>query len=134
MRTSRPTDSDGFTVAEVLITLFIVGLLVASGYQAYALVASDSQGTRQHAEASNIAYEAMRRLADSSNVTSPCGRAKNSPDEVAQTFPTSTLPQPRSMKAVFSCPFGSSSTITLVTIIIEYGSPAEKVTHAIYTQ
>ncbi len=120
----------GFTAVEVMVTLFIIGFLLAAGYQAYALVTSDSNDTRTRAEASNVAYEAMRRASASS--TNPCSVIAS---VAGISIPsTSTLPQPRSITAAISCPYGTSNAVSLVTVEVTYGPSNEKVTHAVYTK
>lgn len=117
----------GFTAVEVLVTLFIIGFLLAAGYQAYGLVTGDSQEVRMRAEASNIGYEALRRV--SGEAAKPC--VTSSP---SVTIPdSSTLPLPRSISAAISCPYGTSSLISLTTVTVTYGSTNEKVVHAIYS-
>lgn len=120
--------ASGFTAVEVLVTLFIIGFLLAAGYQAYGLVTNDSYDARLRSEASNIAYEAMRRIAG--NAATPC--AAQTP---ATSIPeSSTLPSPRTIAASISCPQGTTSAISLVTITITYGPSNETVTHAVYTR
>ncbi len=121
--------SQGFTAIEVLVTLFIVGFLLAAGYQAYSLVTGDSYEARQRSEASNIAYEALRRI--SGDATTPC--SVNTTPSVSIPETTKLAP-PRDITAGISCPFGTTSAISLVTVTITYGPTNETVTHAIYAR
>lgn len=124
----RQTSRGGFTAVEVLITLFIIGFILASGYQAYALVTNDAGNTRNHAEASNIAYENLRRI--QGVVGNPCTTSTSSVD-----FPPwSTLPEPRSIEAAIACPYGTADPVSLVTVTVSYGSTNEKVVHAVYAK
>jgi prepilin-type N-terminal cleavage/methylation domain-containing protein len=118
---------NGFTAVEVMITLFIIGFILASGYQAYALVSGDSSDIRLQAEASNIAYETLRRVSDES--TDPC--STQSPSVSIPS--TSTLPTPRTLTANISCPFGTTSTVSLVTVSLTYGPSNQEVIHAVYS-
>lgn len=117
----------GFTVVELVIALFVIGLILGTGWQAYALVADSSKTAREHAEASNIAYEAMRRATD--QVASPCVAKTPTGLNIPST---SHLPQPRSISASITC-LSSDTAISLITVSVNYGANG-KVTHAIYAQ
>lgn len=124
---SHTDHGQGFTAVEVMITLFIIGFILATGYQAYALVTSDSSDIRLQTEASNIAYEALRRVSD--DATDPCTTLTPSVDIPSDN----TLPSPKTLTANISCPFGTSSTVSLVTVTLTYGQSNKKVTHAVYS-
>lgn len=127
----RHSHEKGFTAVEVLITLFIVGFILASGYQTYALVTDDAGKARERAEASNIAYEELRRIQ---------GTVTSSESSCATSTPTaeipaaSTLPTPRSITAAITCPFGTSNPVSLVTITVTYGPSSQKVVHGVYAK
>lgn len=124
---SQPDTTAGFTVVELVIALFVVGLVIATGWQAYALVTDDSKSAREHADASNIAYEAMRRATN--QASSPC----TTKTLTGLTIPsTSSLPQPSSISGSIAC-LSSNTAISLVTVTVTYGANG-KVSHAIYTQ
>ncbi len=118
----------GFTTVEVLVTLFIIGFFLAAGYQAYSLVVSGTHESRTQNEASNVAYAELRRLAGTVGTT--CSAST----PTASIPSGSTLPAPQSISAQITCPFGTTSKISLVTVSLTYGPTNKKVTHAIYAQ
>ena len=118
----------GFTVVEVLVTLIIAAVFLLAGYQAYSLVLDESSETRSEAVASNFGYEMLRKR--QAATSSPCS-AGTSSISIPSTL---SLPAPVTASAVTSCPFGSASATSLVTVTVHYGAPAQKVSHAIYTK
>lgn len=120
--------SHGFTVVEVMVTLLIAAMFILGGYQAYTLVINGSRDSRNQAEASNIAYELLRR--QQASVPKPCAASNGT-----GTIPsTSTLPTPRSLSYAVDCPFGTSSVISRVTVTLSYGSQGDQVVHASYNR
>lgn len=118
----------GFTAIELLITLFIAAMFLGAGHQLYNAIIQDSGAARQRAKASNIAYDTLRRYANST--PSIC---------VAKTEVNNVLisPSPEGLTNVrrtvtYSCPQPSLPGLTKVTASITYGSDSEEVIHAIY--
>ena len=50
----------GFTVVELMITLFVASLFIISGYQLYQVVVFRGSDARKLSEASTLAYEVLR--------------------------------------------------------------------------
>lgn len=121
----------GFTAVEVLVTLFIGVVLLGGGYQAYGAVLSNTENGRTHSIASNIAYEALRREADT--VTGSCSPIAERALTWRSTYDT-TLPLPRTVRGSVSCPYGNGNSISLVKVTVTYGQDAESVTHATYSR
>jgi prepilin-type N-terminal cleavage/methylation domain-containing protein len=116
----------GFSAVELLITLFIAAVFIATGYQLYSVVIKNGAETNQRSIASGIAYENLRRYAP--KVTAPCTSTSSTP-----TIPVdSGLSNPSSITVTYECPFGASSSITRVTVSVKYGTPQQEVVHAIY--
>src|SRR5690606_31432334 len=104
----------GFTAVEVLVTLLIAFVLVAGSYQAYNLVVKNTADANDRSVASNIAYNQLRQ--EIAKVSDTC-LAK----VTAGTFPAGTiLPTPRNLSTAHTCPYGSSSSMTLVTTTLTY--------------
>lgn len=118
----------GFTIVEVFVTLVIAAVLLMGAYQGYGLVISSSADSRNLAEASGIAYESLRR--NMGTAPSPC--VASSFSDSSRIPASSTLPNPRSMSVAVSCPYGTSSNISLVTVTLTYGSSGGQVVHADY--
>lgn len=117
----------GFSAVELLITLFIAAAFVATGYQLYSVVINDSGASRLQARADNVAYAALRKY--SPQATNPCSAVAPSPAPAIS--PSDNLPD-ASITVTFSCPYGTSSAITKLEVVVFYGTPQKEVAHAIY--
>jgi prepilin-type N-terminal cleavage/methylation domain-containing protein len=60
----------GFTVVELLITLFVASAFLVAGFQLYNAIIKDGGNTRSESRVSNTAYDYLRRY--STNATTPC--------------------------------------------------------------
>lgn len=116
----------GFSAVELLITLFIAAIFIATGYQLYTVVITSGAEANSQSIASGIAYENIRRYA--SQVPNPCAPATPSP---AATIPANTLPNP-SIDVVLDCPYGNGATVGRVMVTVRYGTPQQEVVHAMY--
>ena len=119
--------SAGFSAVELLITLFIAAAFVATGYQLYSVIIQNGENAREQAQASNIAYNALRLYQP--QATNPCSLVTPSP---TPTIPSgSNLPNP-SITVSMTCPYGTAVDITKVTVTVNYGNPQVGVTHALF--
>lgn len=119
----------GFTTAELLITIFVGVAFILTGYQLYGIIAGNSSNTQQQAIASNLAYADLQVATGSSTVAPACTASP----QVSSTTPVPTgtlLPSGSTVTTTFSCPYGTSSTITEVIVTVNYGSG--QATHGIY--
>lgn len=122
-------DQAGFSAIELLITLFIAAAFIAAGYQLYSIIISNGGEARQETAANNVAYEALRRYA--ADVPPKCIEDKQPAPE--PTIPEdSGLPANANIDVEYSCPYGTSSTISKVTVTLMFGTPQKEVTHAVY--
>ena len=71
---SKIAAQNGFTVVELLITLFIAAAFLVSGYQLFNLIIKDGGQTRAESRASNVAYDYLRKY--SSSAVFPCVATK----------------------------------------------------------
>ena len=126
---SRFTSQAGFTAVELLITLFIAAAFIGTAYQLYTIIVKNGADSRNQAIASNIAYDNLRRY--SANATSPCSVVTPSP---TPSIPSGTSLVSASITVTYSCPYGTSSTVTKVVVAVKYGSstPQQEVDHAIF--
>lgn len=121
--TPRPQEQ-GFTTAELLITIFVGVAFILTAYQLYGIIAGNSSNTQQQAIASNLAYADLQVAAGQVGVT--CATSSSSP-----SIPSGTaLPRGSSATVAITCPFGTSSAVSEVTATVTYGS--NKVSHGIY--
>lgn len=126
---NQSSTQTGFSAIELLITIFVAAAFLAAGYQLYAAVMRNGADTRFQTTASNIAYGYMRQY--SSQATNPCTVFSPTP---APTIPSGTTLPSASITANITCPFGTTSGTSLITVTIAYGStnPQKQVKHATY--
>lgn len=126
----------GFSAVELMISLFIAVAFLASGYQLYGVIVKDGASTRYQAQASNIAYAAMRKYASQPNGNCVASTAP-SPAPTLTADELKLLPARPSGAAqlvvAFSCPYGTSSNVWRVTATVRYGNPQKEVSHATFT-
>lgn len=118
----------GFTIAELLISLFIAAGFLTAGYQLYTVVIKDGGAARAEARANNVAYEYMRRYA--STVTTPC---------VASTPLNNSAITVTSLTAVtvtvaITCPYAATTSVSEITVTVFYDTPQQKVVYATYAR
>lgn len=111
----------GFTVVELLITLFVAAAFLVSGYQLFNAIIKDGGQTRAEAKASNAAYDYLRRY--SSSATNPCVYSKPL-DNSSVTIPgiAATL-----ATVEISCPYSSQPSVSKIDVTILYNNPQQTV-------
>lgn len=123
----RSTFQAGFTAVELLVTLFIAAAFIATGYQLYSVVIADGGTALQQAQATNIAYDNLRRY--SSEVTNPCSVVTPTP---TPTIPAGTSLTNPSITVAITCPYTTSLNLSMVTVTVTYGIPQKQVVHALF--
>ena len=119
----------GFSAVELLVALFVATVFLAAGHQLYITIVNDSGEARQRAQASNIAYNTLRRYADSAPGACTASTPVNNvavdpvPEGLANVRHTVT----------YSCPQASMSNITKVQVTVTYGADSKEVVHAMYS-
>ena len=118
----------GFTAVELLVSIIVGALLLGSAYQLYTTVLRDSGSAQRRAAASNAAYDLARQYQQ--RTTKPCTTLSETPSVPSTVnLPGSTA------SAVVSCPYGATSSVSLVTVTITYKNPeSQQVTRAIATR
>lgn len=116
----------GFTVVELLITLFIAAAFLVSGYQLYSVIIKDGGEARLQSRAANVAYDYLQRYEDSA--TNPC---------TASTPLNNSSITVEGLSAVFitvkiSCPYTATTSVTKVTATVTYGAGGDVVSNATY--
>lgn len=107
----------GFSAAELLIALFVGAAFILTGYQLYGIIAQDNGASRSQAIASDIAYSTLRIYAG--NVGATCSVSGLQPVSIPSSV---SLPGQATMFESTTCPYGTSSTISEVTVYVYYGS------------
>lgn len=116
----------GFSVIELLVTLFVaVGFLYA-GYQLYTLVIKDSNLTRSEAIASNIAQQYLRQY--SNGLPNVCVASNPLTDSAISSSGISNV----LVTVAITCPYSARPSVSEVTVTIKYNSPQITLRNATY--
>lgn len=120
----------GFTAVELLVTLFVAAVFLASGYQLYILMTKDSGETRDRSKASNIAYDYLQQY--KAKATNPC---TTTPSLATTSVPIDGLSN-TTVAVDITCPYSSATvpitSVSKITVTIKYGTPQKTVTNATY--
>ena len=130
IRTSR---DEGFTVVELLVTLFVAALFVLSGWQLYTVVTTRSAEAQQESEAGNLAYSVLRGWewgADEYVSAAVCSSSTTA-TSISPLPDTGSLPSPVDVKMSRCNPItGVNMNRIIVTVI--YGPDKLEVSHGIF--
>ncbi len=118
----------GFSVIELLITLFIAVAFLVSGYQLYSVITRDGGESRTQSRASNLAYDYIQRY--TSSALAICSEQSILTDQAVSADNLSNV----LVTVTISCPYGDTPTISKVLVIVKYGSPQKEVAHSVYTE
>lgn len=118
----------GFSIVELLITMFVAAIFLMAGYQLYSLIIKDSGETAMQTKASNLAYDYLQKYKPIA--TSPC---TDQAPLVDQAIDVDGLYNVK-VSAIIDCPYGTSSTISRVKVDLKYGdkSPQQIINNATY--
>lgn len=119
---------NGLTTVELIVTLFLASMFIISGYQLYRAVSGRSGESRELAEASSLAYKALRS-SEHVVVTNSC----DNPLISSVALGTTTLPDPSA--EISRCKPFASNNIVRTTVSVNYGESSDrrKAIHATYT-
>ncbi len=122
----------GFTITELMVTLFVAALFAISGWQLYAVVMQRAIEAQRMSEASNIAYKILRQSGKYS-ASAPLCKTSSTILTPAPTVPENTLPKPVAVE-VKQCSPVSGLILNRFTVKISYGldNDHQEVSHAIY--
>jgi Tfp pilus assembly protein PilE len=119
--------TSGFTVVELLLTLFIAAAFLMSGYQLYSLIIKNGSNIRFQSIASNVANDYLDRYKQ--NITlacTPLTLLDNQPITVDKlTDVTITIS--------ITCPYASTTSISKITSVVKYGTPQQTVGNSTYS-
>jgi len=119
-------NQSGFTAIELLITLFIAAIFLASGFQLYSVVIKEGGETRAQANANNTLYEHLQRYKN--NVTNPC-TAQTPENNQAITVPGIA---DVTISVSITCPYPLEPSISKVSATIFYNNPQKTISDATY--
>lgn len=124
-RSIRKAES-GFTVVELLITLFVAAAFLMAGYQLFSVVISDGGDARAESRAGNVAYDYLRRYSDSA--TNPCSPLAPLLDQPISVDGLSSA----TMTIAITCTQPDTPSLSRVEATIRYNNPQKSVTHTTY--
>ena len=117
----------GFTAVELLITLFVAAAFLIAGYQLFNLIIRDGGATRAESRAANIAYDYMRKYANTST-TVPCVASTpltNSPISIDGLSNVT-------VSVTVSCLPDADTSLSKVDVALSYNSPSQTVEYSTY--
>lgn len=120
----------GFTAIELLVTLFVAALALATGYQLYAAVINQDSKTRLEAEVGLLAHSEIKK--HNSSATTPCTPKTIMSNTSVVITQSSVDAIAGKMTVLLDCPNISLPNLTRITVTIAYGSPERSVKHASY--
>ena len=120
------TTHKGFSVIELLVTLFVaVGFLYA-GYQLYSLVIQDSNLARSESRASNIANSYLKQYLNSTSFV--CTSSNPLTDSAITDNGLSSV----TVSVAITCPYSASPSISEVTVTVKYNNPQQTLISSSY--
>lgn len=125
---SHKHEESGFTIVELIITLFVAVAFLVAGYQLYNVIIKDGGQTRAQSRASNVAYDYLRRY--SASVSFPC---------VATTPVNAASINVSGLSAVtvtvdITCPQPSLTSLSEVTVTVNYNNPVATMVYSTYVK
>jgi prepilin-type N-terminal cleavage/methylation domain-containing protein len=149
------TLASGFTLIEMMTTIFVASFFILSLTTLYGSVNAATTNDRRRADASSIAYSYLRKWTASGNTTLNtfvCDMASGSSntndltinsnaagqslESVSATSPYGSLPLPAKYEVRAFAPYGCSGSNSdkplRIDATVTYGSPATTVKHSTY--
>ncbi len=127
---TRKSADSGFTIIELLVTLFVAAIFLIAGYQIYTTVIRTDGQTKAQVIAQNTAQDYLERYRTS--VPSPCVASTpltNSPITVAGLVNVT-------ISVTVSCPkSGAISTLSKIDVLLQYGnqSPQAQIAYSAWS-
>ncbi len=125
---NKSNEQAGFTIVELLITLFVAAAFLVSGFQLYNLVIKDGGQTRADARASNVAYDYMRRY--SATIVNPCVAATPFTNSAITVTGLSTV----MVTVAITCPFAATTSVSKVNVTVLYNTPQQTMRYSNYVK
>ena len=116
------TSTRGFTIIELLVTLFVAAIFLIASYQLYIVVLRADSQTKAQTIAQNTAQDYLERYRTS--VPSPCVASAPLSDSpiTVQNLVNVTI------SVTVSCPkTGSLSTLSKIDVALKYGNPMKQI-------
>lgn len=132
----RAREQAGFTIVELVVTLFVATLLIIAGYNLYGIVTKNAAEARRMSEASSIAYDILRtRAASTSTLNCPANDMAEQTTDSSDRQKAAKLPDGQ-LKVYCGIPHDYMQRLggglVLLKVQIAYEGSKRKVEHAIY--
>jgi len=116
----------GFSAVELLITLFIATTFLIAGFQLYSTIIKDGGSARLESRANNIAYDYLQKY--KANTTNPCTQTNPLTNSAITIDGLSSV----TVSVAVTCPYTSVTSISKVTVTINYNGASQPVVQATY--
>lgn len=116
----------GFTTAELLITLFVAAVFLASGYALFHFTIQDSEQVRAEVHASRLAGDYLDQFSLASGACAPATPISN---EIVSSPGLSNV----SVSVTVACPNPAAPNLGLVEVTVNYGSPTKSIKRSGYS-
>lgn len=119
--------SNGFSIVELLVTLFIASAFLFIGYKLYSLIINDVGDSRSRTLASTSSYEYIQST--KSYATSPCT------EQVIHNGSPITIEglSNVTVSSFISCPYSDNTSISKISVEIRYNEPQKVIRNATFT-
>jgi prepilin-type N-terminal cleavage/methylation domain-containing protein len=125
---SHTDKQSGFTVIELLITLFVAAAFLVAGFQLYNAIIKDGGQTRSESRATNVAYDYLRRY--SVSATNPCTVLT----PLTNSSLTVTGLSAVTVTVAISCPYAATTNVSKIDVSVIYNSPQQTVKYSTYVK
>ena len=131
--TYRAKENEGFTVVELLVTLFVAALFVLSGWQLYTVVTARSAESQQESEAGNLAYSLLRSWEWGANeyASATACTSSTAATPISPLPDTGSLPEPVEIKMSRCNPIAGVN-MNRIVVTVTYGPDDVEVSHGIF--
>lgn len=123
---SHKHEQSGFTIVELIITLFVAVAFLVAGYQLYNVIIKDGGLTRAESRASNVAYDYLRRY--STTATNPCAASTPVNNSSVNVSGISAV----TITVAVTCPYSATSAVSKITVTLLYNTPQQTVKYSTY--
>jgi len=117
---------DGFTIIELLVTLFVAGILLMAGFQLFTVALKSSAASSQQATISDVAYNYLQQYGAMAQANCPALGAY--PLGTNGTTVSVAGVQKVNVTVTVDCGSLSTNDLSRVNVTLTYGTPAQTLT------
>ncbi len=131
------SEQQGFTITELMVTLFVAALFTISGWQLYTVVTQRAIEAQRTSEASNIGYKVLRKHGTYGATMASCGASSDNvpiSEDIPTLFTGSNIPDDNREVKLVRCNPVDGLPVNRLTVTVSYGTGDNKqeVSHALY--